>query len=69
MSIDSIKSVIGKKGGLAPSNRFQVIFSPPAVSLLNLNPENIRLYITLKKENNDDIDWRKLIIMTPSISS
>ena len=41
MSIDSIKSVIGKKGGLAPSNRFQVIFAPPAVSLLNLNPENI----------------------------
>tara|TARA_B100000035_G_scaffold278744_1_gene257913 strand:- start:145 stop:780 length:636 start_codon:yes stop_codon:yes gene_type:complete len=41
MSIDSIKSVIGKKGGLAPQNRFQVIFAPPAVSLLNLNPENI----------------------------
>ena len=41
MSIDSIKSVIGKKGGLAPSNRFQVIFAPPAISLLNLNPENI----------------------------
>ena len=41
MSIDTLKSVIGKKGGLAPSNRFQVIFAPPAVSLLNLNPENI----------------------------
>tara|TARA_B100000212_G_scaffold323157_1_gene282982 strand:- start:1411 stop:2046 length:636 start_codon:yes stop_codon:yes gene_type:complete len=41
MSIDSIKSVISKKGGLAPQNRFQVIFAPPAVSLLNLNPENI----------------------------
>ena len=41
MSIDSIKSVISKKGGLAPANRFQVIFAPPAVSLLNLNPENI----------------------------
>lgn len=41
MSIDSIKSVIAKKGGLAPQNRFQVIFAPPAVSLLNLNPENI----------------------------
>lgn len=41
MSIDTIKSVISKKGGLAPQNRFQVIFAPPAVSLLNLNPENI----------------------------
>ena len=41
MSMDSIKSVISKKGGLAPQNRFQVIFAPPAVSLLNLNPENI----------------------------
>mgnify|MGYP003321929642 FL=1 len=41
MSIEAIKSTISKKGGLAPSNRFQVIFAPPAVSLLNLNPENI----------------------------
>ena len=41
MSIDTLKSVIGKKGGLAPGNRFNVIFAPPAVSLLNLNPENI----------------------------
>ena len=41
MSIEAIKSTIGKKGGLAPANRFQVIFAPPAVSLLNLNPENI----------------------------
>tara|TARA_B100001093_G_scaffold31078_2_gene26877 strand:+ start:3075 stop:3710 length:636 start_codon:yes stop_codon:yes gene_type:complete len=41
MSIDTLKSVIGKKGGLAPANRFNVIFAPPAVSLLNLNPENI----------------------------
>ena len=41
MSIDALKSVIGKKGGLAPANRFNVIFAPPAVSLLNLNPENI----------------------------
>ena len=41
MSIDTLKSVIGKKGGLAPANRFNVIFAPPPVSLLNLNPENI----------------------------
>ena len=41
MSIDTLKSTISKKGGLAPSNRFNVIFTPPSASLLNLNPENI----------------------------
>lgn len=41
MNIDNLKSTIAKKGGLAPANRFNVIFAPPAVSLLNLNVENI----------------------------
>jgi len=41
MNIENLKSTIAKKGGLAPSNRFNVIFAPPAVSLLNLNVENI----------------------------
>jgi len=41
MNIDNLKSTISKKGGLAPSNRFNVIFAPPAVSLLNLNVENV----------------------------
>ena len=40
-SIDDLKSTIAKKGGLAPANRFNVIFAPPDVSLLNLNVENI----------------------------
>ena len=39
MSIDSLKSTIAAKGGLARTNRFQVIFTPPKQSLLNLNPE------------------------------
>ena len=38
-SVDDIKSLIAKKGGVARQNRFQVIFTPPSVSLLNLNPE------------------------------
>ena len=38
-SIDDMKPLISKKGGLAKTNRFQVIFTPPSVSLLNLNPE------------------------------
>ena len=29
MSIDNLKSVIGKRGGLAKANRFQVVFTPP----------------------------------------
>lgn len=38
-SIDALKSTIGKKGGLAPANRFNVMFTPPSQSLLNLDPE------------------------------
>ena len=38
-SIDTLKSTIAKKGGLAKANRFNVIFTPPTQSLLNLNPE------------------------------
>ena len=35
LNIDNLKSVIGKKGGLALSNRFQVFFTPPKQSLVN----------------------------------
>lgn len=41
MSIDTIKATISKKGGLAPSNKFNVIFTPPEQALLNLNKENV----------------------------
>jgi hypothetical protein len=40
-SIDNLKSLISKKGGLARANRFRVIFTPPTQSLLNLNPQTI----------------------------
>jgi len=40
-SIDDLKSTISKKGGLAKTNRFNVFFTPPSASLLNLNPETI----------------------------
>ena len=36
-SIDNLKATISKKGGLAKANRFNVIFTPPKMSLLNLN--------------------------------
>lgn len=35
MSIDKLTSTIGKRGGLAKQNRFQVIFTPPQGSLLS----------------------------------
>jgi len=38
-NIDNLKSLISKKGGLAKANRFNIIFTPPTQSLLNLNPE------------------------------
>jgi len=41
MSIDKLKATISKKGGLAKQNRFQVFFTPPSASLLNLNAETI----------------------------
>ena len=41
MSIDNLKATISKKGGLAKANRFNVIFTPPSASLLNLNPQSI----------------------------
>ena len=39
MSIDTLKATIQKKGGLARTNRFNVIFTPPSQSLLNINKE------------------------------
>jgi hypothetical protein len=40
-SIDDLKAVISKHGGLAPGNRFNIIFTPPKMSLFNLNPTNL----------------------------
>jgi hypothetical protein len=41
MSVDKLKAVISKRGGLAKNNRFQVIFTPPEQSLINLNLETL----------------------------
>ena len=41
MSVDNLKSIVGKRGGLAKTNRFLTIFTPPTQSLLNLNPLDI----------------------------
>lgn len=40
-SIDNIKSTIRKHGGIAPNNRFNVIFTPPDQSLLNLDVQSV----------------------------
>lgn len=47
MSVDSLKSVITKKGGLAPTNRFNVFFTPPSISTLLQNPSKENLVGTL----------------------
>jgi len=38
-SIDNLKAIVSQKNGLARGNRFNVIFTPPSQSLLNLNPD------------------------------
>ena len=38
LNIENLKSVIGKKGGIALANRFQVFFTPPKASLINKDP-------------------------------
>ena len=40
-TIDTLKSVVGKRGGFARANRFNVMFTPPTQSLLNLSPSAI----------------------------
>lgn len=54
--LDTIKSIITKHGGYAPSNRFNVIFTPPTVSLFNLSPTNIIGNII-----NNNFSWKDLI--------
>ena len=40
-TIETLKSTIGKRGGIAKANKFNVIFTPPTQSLLNLSPSAI----------------------------
>lgn len=40
-NIDDFKSVISRKGGVARTNNFRVIFTPPKTSLFNIDPEAI----------------------------
>lgn len=37
MSIEKLKSLVSKKGGLAKANRFNVMFTPPTLSLIDFN--------------------------------
>ena len=39
-TIDDFKSVIGRRSGLAPANRFAIFMSPPSQTLLNLDLQN-----------------------------
>jgi hypothetical protein len=39
--IDNLKAIIGKRQGLAKTNRFLTIFTPPTQALVNLNPLDV----------------------------
>tara|TARA_Y100000385_G_scaffold290363_1_gene363183 strand:- start:1794 stop:2495 length:702 start_codon:yes stop_codon:yes gene_type:complete len=41
MSIDNFKATISKRQGLAKTNRFLTIFTPPTQALVNLNPLDV----------------------------
>jgi len=40
-SIDKLKSVITSRGGMARTNRYNVFFTPPTMSLFNIDPQAI----------------------------
>ena len=40
-SIEDFKSIISQKGGVARTNKFRVLFTPPKGSLFNIDPEAI----------------------------
>tara|TARA_B110000495_G_C23003293_1_gene592356 strand:+ start:541 stop:1329 length:789 start_codon:yes stop_codon:yes gene_type:complete len=40
-TIDGLRGVIGKHGGMAQNNRFNVILTPPKTALLNINKDDI----------------------------
>jgi hypothetical protein len=40
-TIDDFKSVIGRRSGLAPTNRFAIFMNPPSQTLLNLDLQNV----------------------------
>mgnify|MGYP000527508519 FL=1 len=40
-TIDNFKATLSKRGGLAQQNRFQIIFTPPGQSLLNINASTL----------------------------
>jgi len=69
-SIDNLKSLVAKKGGVAPSNRFNVIFTPPSQSLLNLDPQAIIGSIISGNFEKDNLinDPRDISILCQSIT-
>jgi hypothetical protein len=38
MNIDTMKAMLSKKGGIAPTNRFLILMTAPKVSLINTDP-------------------------------
>ena len=56
MSIERIKSLISKKGGLAKANRFNVMFTPPEMGVFDFDLQGI-----IQKALTDNFNPRNLI--------
>ena len=56
MSIERIKSLISKKGGLAKANRFNVMFTPPDLTLFNLDLQGL-----LQKALTDNLNPKNVL--------
>lgn len=69
-SIENLKSLISKKGGLAPANRFNVIFTPPSQSILNLDVGGIIGSIISGNFESDNLinDPRDISILCQSVT-
>tara|TARA_B100000902_G_scaffold399152_1_gene468665 strand:- start:2380 stop:3015 length:636 start_codon:yes stop_codon:yes gene_type:complete len=56
VSIERIKSLISKKGGLAKANRFNVMFTPPDLTLFNLDLQGL-----LQKALTDNLNPKNVL--------
>lgn len=70
MRIDTLKSTISKKGGLAKGNRFNVIFTPPAQTLINFDGEQVLTNLLKGDFNPKNLinDPRDISILCDSVS-
>ena len=67
MTIDTLKSTISKRGGLARSNRFNVMFTPPTMSLGSRN-SNTLVGSLASGDTGGAADSRDIALLCESVS-